>query len=293
MEFVPAKREITIFDLMTHSSGLGQGPYGQTLCEKLQEVRETPLERARKYAKIALDFQPGEGSGYSPVIGMEVLAAIISVVSGEEIEEYLNRHVFRPLGITTMKWVLDREDKKNLVRLYEYTKDGRLLDVTDEDTLWRIVDASRIGYKSAAAGILGTVKDYEKIAHMLLNRGTLDGVQILKPETVEMMAGKGIPHTSVFMPGGYWGLSMAVFEDPEKCGCWTAPGSFGWSGAYGTHFYVDFQNHLDVVLGVNRSNIGGAGSYVSKAVEKAVTDSFLKISERDAGTGVIITRYLK
>ena len=112
---------------------------------------------------------------------------------------------------------------------------------------------------------------------MLLNGGTLDGVSVLKPETVLQMAGKGIPHTSVLRPGVFWGLSMCVFDAPKAAGSARAAGSYGWSGAYGTHFFVDPLHRLEAVLGVNRSNIGGASSPVSAALEAAVRADLLQL----------------
>ena len=110
---------------------------------------------------------------------------------------------------------------------------------------------------------------------MLLDKGSFGGKRILKPETVEMMAGKGISHKSEMIPGAYWGLGMAVVDKPQTVHLSRSRGSFGWSGVFGTHFFVDPVNDLEMVLGINRSNIGGAASVVSFAIEDAVRETFL------------------
>lgn len=274
MEYVPAERDITIFDLLNHSSGLGMGPIGDTLAERVNDPDDTLLERAVKYASLPLDFQPGTASGYSAVVAFEVLAAIVELVSGENYDDYLKKHIFAPLGIEDITYRINEEQKTRIPRLYEYTEDKELVDVTDTSVCWKEVNPEICKYHSGAAGIVGTVEEYEKIAHMFLNRGELNGQQILLPETVEMMAGKGISHDSSMIPGIFWGLGMSVMDEPSRINSSREKGSFGWSGAFGTHFYVDPVHDLEVVLGANRSNIGGAGSYVSFAVEDAVKEMF-------------------
>ncbi len=275
MQYVPADRELTIFDLLNHSSGLGMGPIGCTMLEEVKEMNDTIRERARKYAALPLDFQPGTDSGYSAVANFEVLAAVIEVASGESFYEYLKKHVFAPMDIRDLTYDPDVEQTSRMPRLYEYVDNDHLIDVTDTDETWGRMDPVVTHYYSASAGLLGSMEEYEKIAHMLLDKGTYCGRQILKPETVEMMAGKGISHESRLFPPIYWGLGVSVMDIPEAIHSSRAKGSFGWSGAYGTHMVVDPANQLEFVLGVNRSNIGGAGSYVSFAVEDAVKEMYL------------------
>ncbi len=274
MEYVPAQRNLTVFDLLNHSSGLGMGPMGCTMLEEIKANGDTVQERARKYASLPLDFQPGTASGYSAVANFEVIEAIVEIISDEAYPEYLNNHIFKPMGITDMGYFLTAEQQKRIPRLYEYT-DGALKDVSDTDKTWKCMDPLITGHPSASAGLYGSMEEYEKIAHMLLNRGKWGNWQILKPDTVDMMAGKGISHDSRLFAPIYWGLGMSVMEFPEMISSARAVGSFGWSGAYGTHMVVDPKNNLEFVLGVSRSNIGGAGSYVSFAVEDAVKETFL------------------
>lgn len=273
MQYVEAERDITIFHLLNHSSGLGMGPVGNTLIEKIIKPNDTLEERAVKYANIPLDFQPGEGSGYSGVAAFEILAAVVEKISGERLQEYLTNHIFKPMKIEDITYELTEEQKRRMPQLYEY-REEKLWDVSLTDSSWKEMNPMLNAYQSGSAGIVGSIEEYEKIAHMLLNQGNLNGVQILKPETVKMMAGEGISHDSVMRPGSYWGLGVNVKNPLPGAKTGRTKGSFGWSGAYGTHFFVDPQNKLELVLGVNRSNIGGAGSYVSLALEKVVKEIF-------------------
>ena len=276
MTFVPAYRDVTVFDLLTHSSGLGTGPVGNALMAKFPSPVKGLQERCRMMAQLPLDFQPGKANGYSGLAAMELLGGMVERVSGMAFEAYLRKNLFDPLEIRDMGFFLTPEQEKRASRLYEYTEAGTLADVTDTDGGWKAMNASCTGFVSGAAGLLGTVPGYERIAHMLLNKGELDGVRILKPETVEAMAGKDIAAKHVPSPGNIWGLSMMVFQDREENKRFLTPGTYGWSGAFGTHFYMDPANDLEMVLGVNRSNIGGAGSYVSIAAEKAIFESYIQ-----------------
>ena len=207
------------------------------------------------------------------MVAFEILAAVVEKVSKERFQEYLTNHLFEPMGIKDITYELTEEQKRRMPQLYEYRED-KLWDVSFTDPSWKEMNPMLNAYQSGSAGIVGSIEEYEKIAHMLLNQGEFNGVQILKPETVKMMAGEGISHDSVMRPGSYWGLGMNVKNPLPGAKTGRAKGSFGWSRAYGTHFFVDPKHNLELVLGVNRSNIGGAGSYVSLTLEKVVKEIF-------------------
>ncbi|MDO5425747.1 MAG: serine hydrolase domain-containing protein [Eubacteriales bacterium] len=273
MTYEKSVRPLTVFDLLNHSGGLGMGPVGNTLAERITAHTDSIQERAVKYASLPLDFQPGTATGYSALAGFEVLAAVVEKASGERFSDYLRAHIFRPLGISDITFELNDGQKERVPRLYEYAA-GRLADVTESCKSWEQMSPLEGGLQSGAAGLFGSVEEYEKIAEMFLRKGNRKGVRILKPETVETMAGKGIPPLRGITAGVFWGLGMRVIDDPSCTHSSRTHGSFGWSGAFGTHFYVDPANDLEVVLGVNRADIGGASSYVSYAVEDAVREMF-------------------
>mgnify|MGYP000623077568 FL=1 len=107
-----------------------------------------------------------------------------------------------------------------------------------------------------------TVKDYEKLARMLCNEG--DG--FLKPETVDLMATEAQEKHLEPEPGQVWGLSVRIRQEDKFC----TPGTYGWSGALGTHFFVSPKDKLEAVFATHRPDLGGSGSYISRKVEELV-----------------------
>ena len=115
-----------------------------------------------------------------------------------------------------------------------------------------------------------TITDYDRFGHMLLNGGELDGVRILKPETVELMHTEAAETHLEPEPGFVWGLGMKIRQDPSKSDCKATAGTYGWSGAFGTHFFISPADNLECVFMTNRSDLNGSGSYISAKVEEMV-----------------------
>ena len=114
------------------------------------------------------------------------------------------------------------------------------------------------------------VGDYDRFVQMLGNGGELDGVRLLKEETVRLMAAPCPEDPPKALPGSAWGLGMNIFSAHPISHRHLSEGTFGWSGAFGTHFYIDPTNDVTMVLMLNRSDIGGADSYVSFGMEEAI-----------------------
>lgn len=270
-----AKRPITIAMLLNHSSGIGHGPVSSALSAPVMDFHS--LERnVSILSHLPLDFHPGESAGYSPFAAFDIMGRIIEIVSGETLEEYFTHHIFQPLGIHDLGYTLTAEQRSRMARTYEYTSDHTLRDSTeDPDNAIHKVDAIHYGYFSGGGGLIGSLNAYDRIAQMYLNGGTLHGVQLLKPETVQQMI---TPYSDQqLLPGFRWGLSLGVYEGISK-GRWLGPNSFGWSGALGTHFYADPSNQLCVTMMINRSNLLGIINYIYLGVEEAIYRSFIDSS---------------
>ena len=125
-------------------------------------------------------------------------------------------------------------------------------------------------FPSGSAGLIGTLRDYDRFVQMLGNGGELDGVRLLKEETVRLMAASCPEDPPKALPGSAWGLGMNIFSAYPISHRHLSEGTFGWSGAFGTHFYIDPTNDVTMVLMLNRSDIGGADSYVSFGMEEAI-----------------------
>ena len=229
--------------------------------------------QAERYAQYPLDFQPGCGTGYSPLAGFDVLARVIEVVSDMDAAQYYKANIFQPLGMRDTAFHLNEEQKKRLVHVY-CRKNGKLVDVTGskEDLPKKFHFGER--YICGAGGLYSTLTDYGAFAQMLQNGGSYRGTQILKPETVQLMRTEAPVNHLEPEPGFVWGLGVKIRQDPVRGGSVATKGTYGWSGAFGTHFFVSPADDLNCVLMLNRSDLDGAGSYISKKVEELVFGTF-------------------
>ena len=275
---VPAEREITIRDLLSHSSGLEQGMIGLLAMLKDRQERVDLVAQAERYAQYPLDFQPGCGTGYSPLAGFDVLARVIEVLSGMDAAQYYKANIFQPLGMQDTAFHLNEEQKKRLVHVY-CRKNGKLVDVTGskEDLPKKFHFGER--YICGAGGLYATLTDYVAFAQMLQNGGSYRGTQILKSETVQLMCTEAPVKHLEPEPGFVWGLGVKIRQDPVRGGSFATAGTYGWSGAFGTHFFVSPADDLNCVLMLNRSDLDGAGSYISKKVEELVFGTFAEKGE--------------
>ena len=270
---VPAERDITIRNLLCHASGLEQGIYGLISMKLDKSKRESLAALEQKYSTMPLDFQPGKGGGYSPLAGFDLLARVVEVVSGLPFDAYLQQNLFDPLGMQDTTFRLDDAQTARLVHVYKREK-NRLKDVTDTAQDMDSLLKRGEHYTAGCGGLFSTLHDYDRFAHMLLNGGEVDGVRVLQPETVRLMGRQGSPDYPDPDPGCAWGLGMKIRKNPQKAKSACTAGTFGWSGAFGTHFFVSPKDHLSAVWMMNRSDIDGAGSYISKKIEELVFGCF-------------------
>lgn len=234
-------------------------------------VRTTNAEQAEKYAKQPLDFEPGTGTGYSPIAGFDVLISVIESASGEKADDYFRNHIFLPLDMNNSTFHPTQKEKENLVQIYK--KSGKSLkNVTgkkaDMKSFFTIAEGS--DYVSGSGGLYSTAEDYEHFAQMLLDSGVYNGKRILSEESVKLMQTEAPKKHLEPEPGFVWGLGVKIRQDPIKGKTPATEGTFGWSGAYGTHFFVSPKDNMECVFMTNVSNIGGSSSKVSQKVEELV-----------------------
>ncbi|MFD0711437.1 serine hydrolase domain-containing protein [Paenibacillus sp. GCM10027626] len=259
----PAIRPMTVRDLLTHSCGLGQGPVG------FREMRMpgedvTLASHIPAWARVPLDFQPGAQTGYSPIAAFDILGRIVEAASGLPLDVYLGRALFEPLGMRDTTFGPSAEQRTRLVALYE-SVDGGLRRTEEQNPFFHPT------YYSGAAGLFGTMEDYCRFARMLAGEGECGGTRILRAETVRQMASPQLPDSIKGFPEWQtWGLGMRVVTDGESAGSCLTTGSYGWSGAWGTHFWIDPRKDLFAVLMVNLANAGGSDSEASREFERAV-----------------------
>ncbi len=261
---VPSHREVTIRDLLSHSSGLQQGVAGMVAMLK-HNRKDTLKERVNAYSRYVLDFQPGTGTGYSPCAAFDVLGYLLGVITEKDTKDAYRDLVFNPLEMSSATFNLT--DKRKLAHTY-IRKKGKLTDVTgtgkDLDGIFRIEPDS--GYVAGCGGLYCTIKDYEKLGRMLCKHG--DG--FLKQETVQQIYTEAQKNHLEPEPGYTWGLSVKIRQDPVKGQSACTKGTYGWSGALGTHFFVSPKDNLETVFATHRADLGGSGSYISQKIEELV-----------------------
>ena len=269
----PADREITIRDLLSHSSGLEQGIVGfMAMAKDKAKVKSLP-EQMEKFSHWALGFQPGMDTGYSPRAGFDVLTRIIEIVSGMDAASYFQKEIFEPLEMTDSFFWPDEVQSTHIVKAYKRKK-NKLVDVTGtKDDMYGIL-ACEEGYIAGCGGLFSTLSDYDHFVQMLSSGGSYNGIQILKPETVQLMHTEAPKKHMEPDPGQVWGLGVKIRQDPAKGKLPVTAGTYGWSGAFGTHFFISPVDNLSCVWMTNRTDIGGSGSYISAKIEKLVFEEY-------------------
>lgn len=238
----PAAREMTVRDLMRHTSGLSYGVFSETPVDmsyrKGQLIGfDQPLsEWVPKLARQPLLYQPGKAWVYS--LSVDVQGYLVEVLSGQTFDEFLKTRIFDPLGMTDTGFYVDADKADRLVGIYDLDKEKGLTPTGNA----LIQDFTKEPlFKSGGGGLLSTTADYWRFAQMVANGGELDGVRILKAETVDMMRTNQLPE-GVNGIGGKgvvgFGLDFAVLTNAEAFGGGNN-GEFYWGGMANTVFLID------------------------------------------------------
>ena len=263
---VPAGSEISIHDLLTHTSGLSYGFLAQGA---------GPAELARRYVEAGVSdglvqtegvvadlpgrlnqapllFEPGSQWAYS--LSIDVLGRLVEVASGMTLAEFFETRIFEPLGMDDTAFFLDAESAERLASVYSTGTDGSLIELGPEpivlDTLTYSASFHYDGpqtYYSGGAGLVSTAGDYARFLQLMLNGGELDGVRLLSPRTVEFMTRNQIGDLNV-SPGVKFGLGFAVIDDPGLVGETQSAGNYNWGGFFNTSFFVDPSERMFAVL---------------------------------------------
>jgi CubicO group peptidase (beta-lactamase class C family) len=262
----PATRQITVLDLLTHTSGLMSGPIGNSAGNAAFNKRhDLGLKWVEELGSSPLEFQPGTRWAYSAVAGFDVLAHIVELAAEQEYGEFLSQRLFGPLGMRDVTFWPSSEQRSRLATVYQ-RRDGALVASDNPDSM------SGQKYHGGGGGIMTTAETYAQLAMMLANGGELNGVRILSPRSVELMGSAFIPSTLQGRPAGEgFGLGVRVVTDAAARGTWLSEGSFGWSGAYGTHFWADPKENLVGIVLAQTSSRTFLSDF-ENAVMQAVVD---------------------
>lgn len=270
---VPANREITIKDLLTHSSGIGQGKISSSEIDKIsRSTYKTLAVYIPKLANAPLEFQPGTLTGYSPLAGFEILGRVVEIVSGERLDKFLSNHLFKPLEMKNTGFGnFPKSVWKKIPVMYKRTDKGLIRDTVQQSTF---IDSI---YFSGAAGMVSTMEDYYHFAQMLANGGMYKGKRIISREIINQMSSPQLSDTiKGFSPGQIWGLSVRVVTSDNGSASPLPKGCFGWSGAWGTHFWIDPVHKIVALYMTNVSNIGGSGADTARELERDVMNALIE-----------------
>ncbi len=257
---VPAKREITIRHLLTHTSGIGYSVFNAKLRPIYRDagvpdgmvgINSKIGEKVKILAGLPLAHHPGEDQTYG--LSIDVLGYLVEVISGMALDEFFKERIFEPLQMKDTYFFLPDKKVSRLATLYEPTKDGDLKAYPDS-----IVERKHLlfsagfpyegakTYFSGGAGLCSTVSDYVRFLQMLLNGGELDGVRLLSRKSVELMTINQIGELA--SPGWGDGFGFPMVTDLGKSGTIGSEGKFGWGGIFNTEFWVDPTEELITII---------------------------------------------
>lgn len=270
---VPAARAITIRDLMTHTSGLESGGAGSREGDRIapRKTSDNLAGYIPKLGAVPLDFQPGTMWRYSALAGIEVLGRIVEVVSGQTLDVFLKQRIFDPLGMKDTGFGPTEVNQPRVVTLYRKVPTGL---ERQETPAWL---ATKTLF-SGGGGLWSTAEDYTQFAQMLVNGGEMNGKRLLGPRTVDLMASNHVDqlfaesNQTGTRRGMGFGLTVEVVLDPIAANRRTSAGSFGWDGAFGTHFWADRKEQIAGIILIQQASNAQLSRDFENAVMQAVID---------------------
>ncbi|MEP6675459.1 MAG: serine hydrolase domain-containing protein [Ferruginibacter sp.] len=243
---VPARSEISIRELLNHTSGItyGDGMQRKYYKDAAMTVGLTPTagtlkEKIIALASLPLISHPGEEFHYG--MSVDVLGYLIEVISGKSLDRFLEERIFVPLNMKDSYFSIPEEKFSRLASLYKMSKEGTLVKATG---YFPYPDPQN--YFSGGAGLISTAADYARFTQMLLNKGILNGKRILSRKSVEMMTSNSIGELYIFNPfkhngimGDKFGLGFGIRTERGVYDQLESLGSYGWDGAFYTRFWID------------------------------------------------------
>jgi CubicO group peptidase (beta-lactamase class C family) len=254
----PATEPIRVWHLLTHTAGLTYGFHHAHPVDALYRAGGfewgTPpgtdlAECVRQWARLPLVFQPGAEWNYS--VATDVLGRVVELVSGQPLDEFFADRIFGPLGMSDTGFWTEHLDRLAALYLPDPKTGG-----TMRNDAFGALGTKRPACFSGGGGLVSTAGDYHRFTQMLVRGGELDGVRLLAPRTVELMASNHLPgrvdleafgrplFAEMPFDGHGFGLGFSVLEDPVKARTLASPGEFAWGGAASTAFWVDPDEDL-------------------------------------------------
>ena len=255
---VPARRAITIQDLLTHTAGISYGtePHVSALYAAkglgpsagngwyTADKEEPVCVTMERLGTLPFVSQPGEAFVYG--YNTDILGCVVEKASGMPLDQFLRTRITEPLGLKDTRFFIPAAERERLAAVYASGPDGKIVRAAEGSKgQGHYIDGPRTSF-AGGAGLTSTARDYARFLEMIRNGGTLDGVRILAPRTVQLMTTNqsGTLHSNT-------GLGFGLgFETVDRYGAsgMAGVGAFGWGGAYGTLYQVDRQGRMVIVL---------------------------------------------
>jgi CubicO group peptidase (beta-lactamase class C family) len=257
LQLVDLEREITFRHLFTHTAGLSYGwmendpvDLEYRKIQKRYEQQKIPITLrsfADELSHLPVAFQPGTHWRYS--FSIDILGALVEIISGLPFDTFLEERIFKPLGMVDTAFYVPVQKMERVATVYEHEGTGKTLQPVKE-----IVPSSEPpGLLSPGGGLVSTIADYSRFCQMLVNGGELDGKRLLSPKTVALYSinhtpDEALPYGFVehdlYHAGYGYSLGTRVLMDVSKTGLYGSQGEFGWDGAFATYFWIDPKEAL-------------------------------------------------
>ena len=255
-----AKAKITARNILSHSSGIGSGAVAGIQIPAMTDAHRATLDASVNYfAEQPLSFEPDTASEYSGFAAFDVLTKVCEIVSGEDFERFIKREIFDKCNMPDTAFVPTDEQWARLAYMHDY-KDGKAcVAKTSPGCIFYAIPCT---HYVGGAGLVSTMHDYSNFAKMLLSGGG----DVLSAESVKEISTPQIP-AEIYPGSERWGLSVMVLTDE---GGRLPVGSYGWSGTFGTHFWIDPKNEIIAIYMRNSHYDMPANSQTCRTFEKDV-----------------------
>ena len=247
----PAKGEITIRQLLNHTSGIGYGVFNKNLKilygkagipdGGIVKTNATLEESVKALAKIPLLHEPGEKYRYG--LNTDVLGYLIEVISEQRLDVFLKNRIFEPIGMTDICFSIPDDKTDRFVTLYEDSKDYDLRKSENEQYNYAL--DSNISYFSGGGGLCSTALDYAKFLQMLVNGGKYNGTQFLSRKTVDLIKTNQVGD---LWGDGAFGLGFGITTKKNTADLLSSEGNYWWSGYFNTSYWIDPSEDLIAVF---------------------------------------------
>jgi len=253
---IPAKREVTIRDLLTHTSGIDYAGIGSRNMTAIYSKAGIPTgfvsekillaDKMKALGKLPLVHQPGEKFTYG--LNVDVLGYLVEVLSGENLDQFFHKHIFEPLGMNDTYFYLPAAKQNRLVKVNTEDNNHHVINTTEAMVNYPLAEGT---YYSGGAGLSSTIKDYAIFLQMLLNKGEYNGKRFLARRTVEIITTNQIGDLN--LGTDKFGLGFEITTAAGQARLGVSEGSFAWGGYFSTTYWADPKERLVCLLFMQQS----------------------------------------